>query len=106
MQKHNQQMESKMGEAKRRGSFEERKSNPTDLSKSFSVNKDRITEVLDILHKENSPECDAIVSEMAKTMKRDNRTNAIILNSKVMQKAFDKFQEIMARKEAENSRVI
>ncbi len=92
-----------MGEAKRRGTLEQRKSNPTNLSKSFAVDKNRITEVLDILHKENTPECDAIVSEMAKTMKRNNRTNAIILNSKVMQKAFDKFQEITARKDAENS---
>jgi hypothetical protein len=92
-----------MGEAKRRGTFEQRKSNPTNLSKSFAVDKDRLTEVLDILHKENSPECDAIVSEMARTMKRDSRTNGIVLNSKVMQKAFDKFQEIMARKNTENN---
>jgi succinate dehydrogenase/fumarate reductase flavoprotein subunit len=91
-----------MGEAKRRGTFEQRKSNPTNLSKSFAVDKDRLTEVLDILHKENTPECDAIVSEMAKTMKRDSRTNGIILNPKVMQKAFDKFQEITARKDVEN----
>jgi hypothetical protein len=35
-----------MGEAKRRGTFEQRKSNPTNLSKSFAVDKDRLTEVL------------------------------------------------------------
>jgi DnaJ-domain-containing protein 1 len=94
-----------MGEAKRRGTFEQRKSNPTNLSKSFAVefDKNRLIEVLDVLNKENTPECDAIVSEMARTIQHNNRTNAIILNSKIMQKAFDKFQEITARKDTENS---